>query len=249
MSHPFAGISPFPLGTNEYGAAADTPDNKIETCLRNLAKLPEPRKHYKWYYSTAGANEEMTHPKQGLEAFLRGYFYLKSGAGCETEPEELGGWNAEELAKMPGYYIMPLHKTMSETIEDGLEAQGTDGDLRFMSDEELQVYVDEFSRTGFQGGLNYYRVGTSKELQSDLEVFRGKKIEIPSAFVCGKQDWGYYQTPGAVHEMWSKKVCPDMRGTGHVIMGVGHWTMQEGPREVLGLIHAHLENRIIELAC
>lgn len=242
MSHPFSGIPSFPIGVNEEGVAAEKANNEIETCLRDLATLSEPRKHYKWYYSTAGANEEMTHPKQGLKDFLRGYFFLKSGDNSEqNEPEALDGWKAEEIAKMPGYYVMPLHKTMSQTIADDL-ADHADANIalseKWLSDEELGVYVSEFSRNGFQGGLNYYRVGTSRELQGDLEVFRGKNIEVPSMFVSGGEDWGVYQTPGALHDM--KVACPESRGFMKV-EGAGHWVMQEKPEAVVDYIRNFLQ--------
>ena len=165
MSHPFSGIPSFPVGTNDEDAALEKATNEIETCLRNLAQLPQPRKHYKWYYSTKDANDEMAQPKQGLKNFLRGYFFLKSGDNSKQKrPEDLAGWKAEEMAKMPGYYIMPLHKTMSQTIADDLKEHSEDNvalSKKWMSDKEMDVYVSEFGRNGFQGGLNYYRVGTS----------------------------------------------------------------------------------------
>lgn len=242
MSHPFSAIPSFPIGTNEEGVAAPTSNSEIGRCLQDLAKLPEPRKHYKWYYSTSGANEDMTYPKQGLEDFLRGYFYLKSGNNTlYDDPFKLKAWDAEELEKMPGYYILPMHKSMSEYVaEDMMQVPlcARAPAKQWLTDDELQVYVEEFRRNGFQGGLNYYRVGTSPQFQSDLELFRGKKIEVPSLFVSGDKDWGPYQTPGALDEM--KEACPGSRGFLDVY-GAGHWVMQEKPQQVVIFIRRFLE--------
>ena len=145
------------------------------------------------------------------------------------------------MAKMPGYYIMPLHKTMSQTIADDLKEHSEDNvalSKKWMSDKEMDVYVSEFGRNGFQGGLNYYRVGTSRELQSDLEVFRGKTIDVPSIFIAGQDDWGVYQAPGALHEM--KEACPATRGFMRATLA-GHWVMQENPERVVDFIGQFLE--------
>lgn len=243
MSHPFSGIPAFPLGTNADGVAAEVEDKEIETCLHELAQLQKPRKHYKWYYASDRADDDMTHPKEGnLRDFLRGYFFLKSGNNVrQKRPQELGGWKAEEMAKMPGYYIMPWHKTMVQTVANDVSEQPF-GDAAasksWLSNEELDVYVSEFERNGFQGGLNYYRVGTSRELQSDLEVFRGKNIEVPSMFMAGEMDWGIYQTPGALHDM--RNACPGSRGFMKVV-DAGHWVMQEKPEEVVGHLRVFLK--------
>ena len=104
---------------------------------------------------------------------------------------------------------------------------------RWLPDNELQVYVDAFKHNGFQGGLNYYRVGTSPDTMKDVELFAGRKIDIPSIFISGKQDWGTYQEPGAFENM--KEVCTKYKG-GHLIDGAGHWVQQEQPEQVSEII-------------
>jgi len=44
----------------------------------------------------------------GLHSFLRAYYHHKSADWKGNKPYELKGWTAEELAKMPTYYIMDL---------------------------------------------------------------------------------------------------------------------------------------------
>ncbi|KAF1840215.1 alpha/beta-hydrolase [Cucurbitaria berberidis CBS 394.84] len=166
----------------------------------------------------------------GLHDFLRGYLHVKSAAWKENTPYPLKAWTADEVAKMPYYYVLPLNKTMPDTIADMMATEDASATKRWMSDEDLAVYVQEWSRTGFQGGLNYYRTTTDPALMKDLELFAGKKIECPSTFISGAQDWGNYQQPGAIEAF--PESCSDFRGI-KFIDGAGHWPQQEQPERVV----------------
>lgn len=196
MSHPFKAPNSLPFNLRN----GDRPPAAPVDIQAELAKLPEPRKHYKWYNSTAEAAPQWNNPAQGLEAFLRGYLHVKSADWSNNSPTALKEWSAEELAKMPYYYIMPHDKSMPETIADMMKTEDASATKRWMSDEDLGVYVQEWSRTGFQGGLNFYRTTTDPAKKKDLEMFAGKKIECPSTFISGKQDWGNYQEPGTTSQ-------------------------------------------------
>jgi pimeloyl-ACP methyl ester carboxylesterase len=108
---------------------------------------------------------------------------------------------------------------------------------RWLPDSELAVYAAEFGRNGFQGGLNWYRVQTEPTHIKDLDMFAGRKIEVPTKFVSGDKDWGTYQEPGAIENMG--KVCTDFRGA-HIVEGAGHWVNSERPevvaKDILDLI-------------
>ena len=56
-----------------------------------LAALKRPRKHYQWYYSTRPANNDMRHCPQGVPAFLRAYFHMKSADWPGNQPFRLAG--------------------------------------------------------------------------------------------------------------------------------------------------------------
>lgn len=103
---------------------------------------------------------------------------------------------------------------------------------RWLPDQELAVYAENWARSGFQGGLNWYRVSTGNIALKDMELFSGKKIDVPSLFISGKQDWGSYQEPGAVESMESGESCTDYRGT-VMVEGAGHWVQQEQPKVVV----------------
>ncbi|PYH48934.1 alpha/beta fold hydrolase [Aspergillus saccharolyticus JOP 1030-1] len=230
LSHPFNGM---PAPAKELSQRQSSAGEDIHSTLLNHG-----RKHYKWYYSTPSANADMLHATgpDGLHGFLRGYFHLKSGRWEGNQPRMLTGWTAEELVKMPYYYVMPAESTMPEAVERHMREESEEGlraSREWLPDEDLAVYVREYQRTGFQGGLNWYRVRTAEGGQYtwDHEVFTGRKIDIPCTFVSGKLDWGIYQEPGALAKMENGVVCSDFREM-ILIDGVGHWAPQESPEQV-----------------
>ncbi len=230
MSAPFGGppaLTP---------SAAVTPDPVHAAMLA----LPRPRKHYQWYYSTRPANENMWHCPQGVHAFLRAYYHFKSADWPGNKPFRLTGWTAAELAKMPEYYIMDADAGMAETVAPFMPSAGETEACRWLTNAELKVYGAEYARTGFQGGLNWYRSRTEGIGLGELQVFAGRSIEVPSMFIAGLSDWGNYQTPGAIERMHGTG-CADLRGI-HQIEGAGHWVQQEKPDEVNALLQAFLTN-------
>ncbi|KAJ9645773.1 hypothetical protein H2199_002813 [Coniosporium tulheliwenetii] len=149
-------------------------------------------------------------PPQGLKEFLRGYIHLKSADWAVNTPHALKEWSAEELAKMPEYYIMPLKSSMPAVVASNMEGEDASVTKRWLPDESLEVYVQEWGRTGFQGGLNWYRSQTDPKKMRDLDLFAGKKIEVPTTFISGEKDWGNYQQPEALEGFPDS--CPDFRG-------------------------------------
>ena len=111
----------------------------------------------------------------------------------------------------------------------------------WLPDDELRVYSAEYGRTGFQGGLQWYRSVTSVSsifggdgINADLQLFAGRTIDQPSLFIAGKSDWGIYQRPGALERMRTS-ACTDMRGL-HLLDGAGHWVQQEQPETATQLV-------------
>jgi pimeloyl-ACP methyl ester carboxylesterase len=230
MSAPFAGPPDLPFATD--GKPPLVPESP--TIHEALAALPRPRKHYQWYYSTRPANAQMWHCQQGVHAFLRAYFHHKSADWQENRPHRLAAWRAEELAKMPTYYIMDLADDMPATVAKEMPSAAAIAACRWLPDRELAVYAEEYRRTGFQGGLNWYRSRTSGAFEAELQLFSGRTIDVPSIFVSGQSDWGVYQRPGAVERM-QENACTRMRGV-HLLPGAGHWVQQEQPAAVIRLL-------------
>src|SRR5215472_11312265 len=237
MSAPFGGVPPLPFNTADAPAksAAEDPVH------RALAALPRPRKHYQWYYSTREANADMNRAPQGLHDFLRAYYHHKSADWKANQPHPLQSWSASELAQLPTYYVMDLASTMPQTVTEAMPSAAEIAANRWLPDNELAFYVGEYQRTGFQGGLQWYRCGTSDVFNAELQTFSGKTIDVPSCFISGKQDWGTYQRPG-VFEMMPKRACTAMNGC-HLVDGAGHWVQQEQPDMVTRLLLGFLPKR------
>jgi pimeloyl-ACP methyl ester carboxylesterase len=236
MSAPFGGPPPLPVGTADRAAA---PAASGPTIHDDLAALPRPRKHYQWYYSTRAANGDMWRCAQGVHAFLRAYYHYKSADWGGNRPYRLAGWTAAELAKMPTYYIMDRDASMAETVAPEMPAPGAVAACRWLTEDELRVYSVEYERTGFQGGLNWYRCGTDPRLAAENAIFAGRTIDVPSCYVAGAADWGVYQKPGDFERMQSS-ACTRMTGC-HLIEGAGHWVQQEQPEKVSALLRGFLE--------
>ena len=94
----------------------------------------------------------------------------------------------------------------------------------WITEADVDVFVQELERTGITGGLNYYRA-----LDLDWELlagFEGKPVEVPAVFIGGDRD---------VATIWARDALarahdqiPQMRD--HVILaGCGHWVQQERP--------------------
>jgi pimeloyl-ACP methyl ester carboxylesterase len=239
LSAPFAGppVLPFnerndvPPGTS----AVYRPGKSIE---KELAALHPPRKHYQWYYSTRVANDDMQHCPQGIHAFLREYYHFKSADWRQNQPFPLKSWTAEELAKLPRYYIMDLDKGMAGTVAENAPSAAEIAACKWLPDAELRVYSDEFTRTGFQGGLQWYRCSTDPKFRPELETYSGRTIDVPSCFIAGKSDWGVYQSPGALESM-TATACTQFKGV-HLVDGAGHWVQQEQAENVTALIKQFL---------
>lgn len=235
MSAPFAGPPAIPFDTANHPTLITE-----DPVHRDLAALPRPRKHYQWYYSTREADTDMHGAPQGLHDFLRAYYHHKSADWIANAPHPLQGWTATELAKLPTYYVMDRDKTMAQTVAEEMPSTTAIAANRWLPDDELRVYSSEYARTGFQGGLQWYRCGTEGVNTPDLEVFSGRRIEVPSCFIAGQQDWGIHQRPGAIEAMQTT-ACADMRGC-HLIDGAGHWVQQERPDEVNRLLLQFLQD-------
>jgi len=206
-----------------------------------LAALDRPRKHYQWYYGTREANAEMTRCRQGIHAFLRAYYHHKSADWVGNQPYSLQGWTAAELAQMPTYYIMDLDQDMARTVAREMPSAAAIAACKWLPDDELRVYSGEYGRIGFQGGLQWYRCRTLGIGNAELQVFSGRRIDVPSLFIAGASDWGIHQTPGALERMQTS-ICTNMRGC-HLLPGAGHWVQQEKPHDVTALLLAFLRDQ------
>ena len=133
------------------------------------------------------------------------------------EGERAGGGSAFALVKM------------LEAYDPAFDPRPT-----FLTPEEMAVFIDTFSRTGFTGGVNWYRNFTRNWLESagvtDL-------VEAPSLMIMAEKD--AVLPPSAADGM--EAFVPDLEKT--LIADSGHWTQQEQPEAVNRVIIDWLDRR------
>jgi pimeloyl-ACP methyl ester carboxylesterase len=235
MSSPFPGPPAAPFNTAN-GAAPPRPAPTDDELDAELAKLARPRKYYHNHQRTRGANDDMLHAPQGLHAFFRAYYHYKSADWKGNKPHPLKARTAEEMAKIPTYYVMDRDKGMAETVAAEMPSAAEIAACKWLTGAEVDVYATEYARTGFTGALQGYRVrrGSDPKTLAELRTFAGRTTDVPACFIAGKSDWGTYQTPGAFEAMQSS-ACTQWRGA-HLVEGAGHWVQQEQPEQVSKLL-------------
>ena len=96
----------------------------------------------------------------------------------------------------------------------------------WMSEADLQVYVDAFQAGGFRGPINRYRAQALDF--EELAPYRGRPVTQPACFIAGEKDAVRHFVPGGDLYAEPGAACTDFRGT-TLIPGKGHWIQQEAP--------------------
>ncbi len=95
----------------------------------------------------------------------------------------------------------------------------------WMSEQELDVYVEAFERTGFTGGLNWYR-----NMDRNWELTAGvaeRHVEQPALFLTGERDPVQSFMPPEAMQGWVDDLRVEI-----VVPGAGHWVQQQAPEAV-----------------
>ena len=130
-----------------------------------------------------------------------------------------GTWDAEAFNKLPA--DAPERKfQLLEIIR-----HGTADDLRgelLLTEEALAHFVDTYERTGFTGGVNWYR-----NIDRNWELMKGKdqRIEQPCLYIGAEND--VVLPPSSADGI--EALVPNIDK--HTIKDCGHWTQQEKPEE------------------
>jgi pimeloyl-ACP methyl ester carboxylesterase len=99
----------------------------------------------------------------------------------------------------------------------------------WLTEADVEFFAGEFTRTGFRGGLNWYRnIDRNWEL---LAPFAGARVTVPALYVAGDRDLvvAFRGMDQLVPHL--SKFVPHLRKT-LMLPGCGHWTQQERPKEV-----------------
>ncbi len=144
-------------------------------------------------------------------------------------------WYRRTRMKLADYDKLPAeHKTLSlirgyERGEDAWSAP------LVMSESELAVYVEAFERTGYEGGINWYRNMTRNwERSADLV----QRIDVPCLMISAADD--VVLRPEMTNGM--ENYIPDLEK--HVIADCGHWTQSEQPEKLNDLMGRVVEEAI-----
>jgi pimeloyl-ACP methyl ester carboxylesterase len=167
---------------------------------------------YQLYFQTPGVAEAEL--EQDVRRSIRSMLYANSGDMPLRLPQELVGM----VPRSGGIAALTASDFVFPTT---LPA--------WLSDADIDVFAAEFARSGFRGGLNYYRnIDRNWEL---LAPFAGAAVGIPALYVAGDRDLvlafrGMEQLVANLVQF-----VPPLRRT-IMLPGCGHWTQQERAAEV-----------------
>jgi pimeloyl-ACP methyl ester carboxylesterase len=107
----------------------------------------------------------------------------------------------------------------------------------WLTDQDLDIFTQEFERSGFRGGINWYRnIDRNRELTPFLN---GAKIHQPALFVAGQLDGVIVMYSQAYDNLEAN--IPNLKKK-VLIPGAGHWIQQERPNEVNDLLIEFLKD-------
>jgi len=135
-------------------------------------------------------------------------------------------WMAEPGT--PAALARDVRRTLATTKVWNAEWAAQEGDdpptPSFMTDADLQVYVDAYERTGFENPVRWYRaIDRTWELTADAPA----TIDVPAMFLTGERDPVAKWIPAAV----MTGLVTDLRES-VTVAGAGHWVQQQAPAEV-----------------
>jgi pimeloyl-ACP methyl ester carboxylesterase len=165
---------------------------------------------YQLYFQTPGVAEaEFEHD---IRRFIRGNLYSISGDLPGREPVTMmvprqGGL----LARWATHFAIP------ETLPT------------WITEADVDFYAAEFARSGFRGGLNWYRnIDRNWEL---LAPFSGARVSVPALYIAGDRDvvLGFAGVKEVIANL--SEFVPQLRRA-IILPGCGHWTQQERGAEV-----------------
>jgi pimeloyl-ACP methyl ester carboxylesterase len=190
-------------------------------------------------FSSPGRVDVLSALRQaGIETFYIQYFQNPGVAEAELERDVTSSirkiyynGSGDGPDKIAFGILQPNHGCLDHLIEPETLPS-------WLTHEDIAYYADEFSRTGFRGGLNWYRnITRSWEL---LAPWRDMIIKQPSMFIAGERD-DVLKFPNSHAQIANfTNTLPGLRGC-HIMPGAGHWIQRERASAVsellLGFLH------------
>jgi pimeloyl-ACP methyl ester carboxylesterase len=159
---------------------------------------------YLLYFQEPGVAE--TELEADVRRWLRGFFFTASG---DMPPEKVR------------FLGMPKSSLFSDAFEFPEKLPG------WLTEQDLDYYAGEFERTGFRGGLNWYR--NFDRSWEQMAAFTDAGITVPALFIAGDRDGVIAGSRPALDAL--PQTVPELRDS-ILLEGCGHWTQQERPEEV-----------------
>jgi epoxide hydrolase A/B len=170
---------------------------------RALAAAAQGRFHYQLYFQAPGLAEAEL--ERDVRTTIRRFLHSASGDAPLRQEFRGRPQNSTLLDGMPEPERLPA----------------------WLTEADLDFYVGEFTRTGFRGGLSWYRaLDRTWEL---MAPWQGAKVAVPALFVAGDRDLVISMMRTAFDRL--RETVPNLREV-VLLPGCGHWTQQERPGEV-----------------
>ncbi|HYA34771.1 MAG TPA: alpha/beta hydrolase [Candidatus Binataceae bacterium] len=159
--------------------------------------------HYILYFQTPGVAEAEL--EKDVRRSLRGFY---------QDPANI---DPEEMRKAPPGVFGPAGGGILDRMPDSPHG-------KFLTDADFDVFVKAFEKTGFRGGLNWYRnLDRNWEDSTNLP----QRVDAPALMITADLDVVLRPEMAEGMSTW----VPNLRKT-VLIKGSGHWTQQEKPAEV-----------------
>jgi len=108
----------------------------------------------------------------------------------------------------------------------------------WLSEADLAVFTEAYRKSGFRGGLNWYR---NIDRNWDLTApWQDARIHQPSLFIAGSRDSVITGLIGAKRVNELERILPRLKQK-LIIDGAGHWIQQERPDEVNAALIAFIK--------
>jgi pimeloyl-ACP methyl ester carboxylesterase len=166
---------------------------------------------YQLYFQTPGVAE--VELEKDVRLSLRKILY--SASGDSTRPSSAAPAAGAAMVPKSGGFLTRMRDP--ETLPP------------WLTERELDCYTEQFTHSGFRGGLNWYRnIDRNWEL---LAPFAGASVNVPALYIAGDRDV-VVSFPGMDKVIAGlSRFVPGLRAT-LMLPGCGHWTQQERPNEV-----------------
>jgi pimeloyl-ACP methyl ester carboxylesterase len=181
------------------------PDRPPVSILRSVAG----ENFYQIYFQEPGVAEADL--ERNVRATIRGALYGASG----------------QNPTVPDMTVRPGHGFLGEV-------HAPEQLPEWLTEVDVDFYTGEFQRTGFRGGLNWYR--NSDRNWELTAAWAGAQVTVPALYVVGDRDVVFH-FPGGGRPMIAAlpRFVPNLKQS-VVLEGCGHWTQQERPHQVNQLL-------------